>query len=87
MLQNEFIKRVKNENVKLDVLNIIIGRKSNVPDSLGCYEENNTWKIYEVGERQNFDIIASGSEDEIFEEMYSLIKGKIKIMQRIDNMS
>lgn len=87
MLQDEFMKIVRNENVKLDLLNIVIGRKSNVPDSLGCYEENNIWKIYEVGERQNFDIIASGSEDEIFEEMYSLIKGKIKIMQRLENMS
>lgn len=87
MLQNEFMKIVKNENVKLDVLNIVIGRKSNVPDSLGCYEENNIWKIYEVDERQNFDIIALGSENEIFEKLYSLMRGKIKIIQRLENMS
>ncbi|HEX9062314.1 MAG TPA: hypothetical protein VF941_19255 [Clostridia bacterium] len=87
MLKDEFMKKIKDENIMLDRLDVVIGETTNVPFSLGCYKEGNVWKIYRIGERQNFSIIKFGKEEEIFDEMYSLIKGKIKFMQCLEKMN
>ncbi len=83
MLQSEFMKKVADEKINLDKLNVVIGRTTNVPFSLGCFKEDSVWKIYEVGERQDFGIISEGSEDEIFDKMYRLIMGEIKSRNRM----
>lgn len=86
MLKSELIEVIEKEKINLESMQIVIGRKTNVPLSLGCYQVDEIWKVYEVGERQSFDVILTGSEEEVFEEMYSLIKGKVKIMQRLEKI-
>ncbi|MFJ8519471.1 hypothetical protein [Lysinibacillus xylanilyticus] len=79
MNRNEFeIKWGK----KLDELDIVIGRKTNIPYSTGCYIEDGLWKIYGIGERQNFSIIAQGTEEEMFEKLDRIIRGKIRQIEK-----
>lgn len=86
MLKDEFMKKISSENINLDRLDVVIGRVTNIPFSLGCYEENDIWKIYKVGERQNFRIVLTGSEDIVFDKMYNLIKAKIEMINDLEKM-
>ena len=69
---------MKNLEINLEYLNIVIGRKTNVPFSIGCYEEDKKWFLYSVGERQNLSIIQQGDEDRIFKFLYMITLGKMK---------
>lgn len=83
MLKDEFEKKIIVDGIDLKKHNVVIGRVSNVPLTLGCFFEDNEWKIYKTGERQNVVIINTGSEDEVFEKIYRIVKGKIKETQFI----
>lgn len=61
--------------------NFIIGEKTNVPYSTGCYQEDNIWIIYEVGERQDFGILAQGTE-EMFTKLDRFLQAKIELKER-----
>lgn len=76
MKQDEYVNKIKTLGINLNQLNIVIGRKTNVPFSTGCYFENGNWILYDVDERQNFSIIESGDEDRIFKFLYMLTIGK-----------
>lgn len=77
MKVNELMTFVKSNNVDLKKYNIYIGEKSNIPYSMGCYEDAGKWYLYEVGERQNYSIIKEGSEDEVIKHLYFKIRGRI----------
>lgn len=79
MKKNELMAWVKSNNVDLKKYNIVIGEKSNVPYSVGCYEEAGTWYLYEVGERQNFGILMEGNEDDVIKHLYFMIRGTIRL--------
>ncbi|MBT2730755.1 hypothetical protein J7E63_28500 [Bacillus sp. ISL-75] len=81
MTKEEYEKRIQNENINLDKLQIVIGSVSNVPYTTGCYRDGDFWKIYKVGERQNLVVVREGNEDEIFESMYKVTKGLLKQSQ------
>ncbi|WP_242874718.1 MULTISPECIES: hypothetical protein [Clostridium] len=55
----------------------MIGRKTNVPFSTGCYFEDGNWVLYGVDEIQNFSIVEKGDEDRIFKFLYMITLGKI----------
>lgn len=78
MNKNELMAFVKSNNIDLKKYNIFIGKKSNVPYSIGCYEETGTWYLYEVGERQNFSIVKEGKEDDVIKYLYFKIRGRIR---------
>lgn len=78
MTRDEYEKKVRENGINLDRLNIVIGRITNIPDSMGCYQDQGIWKIYKVGERQNFVVVKEGNEEEIFETMYKVTKGMLK---------
>ncbi|KOR84670.1 hypothetical protein AM233_11600 [Bacillus sp. FJAT-22058] len=77
MTRNEYENKIKELGVDLQELNIVIGRKTNVPLSTGCYFEDGNWILYDVDERQNFSIIERGYEDRIFKFLYMITMGKI----------
>lgn len=77
MTKKEFLEYVKNNNIDLKKSNVIVGEKSNTPFSIGCYEEGSSWHLYEVDERQNFSILKSGEEKEIFNYLYFKLRGII----------
>jgi hypothetical protein len=78
MTREEYEKKIEEEKINLDNLQIVIGRVSNVPYTTGCYKDGELWKIYKVGERQNFVVVKEGNEEEIFETMYKVTKGMLK---------
>lgn len=78
MKKNDVIKYVNDNCINLNKYNIIIGEKTNVPYSVGCYFEEGTWCLYEVGERQDFYVIKKGTEEEIFSHLYLKIRSRVK---------
>ncbi|MCM3674564.1 hypothetical protein M3699_11850 [Peribacillus simplex] len=77
MTRSEYENKIKELGVDLQELNIVIGRKTNVPFSTGCYFEDGSWILYDVDERQNSSIIEKGNEDRIFKFLYMIMMGKI----------
>ncbi len=69
MKKSEFYNYMKEHNINLATNNIVVGETTNTPFSIGCFFENGKWNLYKVGERQNFRVIATGSEDDIFEQL------------------
>ena len=75
MKQEEYSKKIEQQGINLNELNIVIGGKTNVPNSKGCYQENNSWYFYDVNERQDLVVTRRGTEDEIFNYLYLITKG------------
>ncbi|MFJ7366869.1 hypothetical protein ACIQWQ_22515 [Peribacillus frigoritolerans] len=46
MTRNEYENKIKELGIDLQELNIVIGRKTNVPFSTGCYFEDGNWNLY-----------------------------------------
>ncbi len=79
MTKSEFLEYVRQNRIDLKKYNVIVGEKSNVPYTIGCYEEDTSWYLYEVGERQNSSIIQHGDENEIFNYLYFKLRGRVSI--------
>ncbi len=79
MTKEELLNYVKENNIDLKKHKIFIGSRSNIPYSMGCYEDGGKWLIYEVGERQNISVIKEGSEEEIFKHFYYKIRGRVSL--------
>ncbi|MED3908462.1 hypothetical protein FQP34_13130 [Peribacillus simplex] len=77
MTRNEYKNKIKELGIDLQEFKIVIGRKTNVPFSTGCYFEDGNWILYNVDERQNFSIIEKGNEDRIFKFLYMITMEKI----------
>lgn len=69
---------IKKNFIDLKKANIFLGQKSNIPFSIGCYEENEVWYLYEVGEMQNIEIVKEGTEEEVIRHLYYKILGRMK---------
>lgn len=78
MKKDEYMKKIKQLGIKLESLNIVIGRNTNIPYSKGCYQENDIWYFYDVNERQDLVITKTGTEDEIFSYLYLITKALLK---------
>jgi CRISPR-associated protein Cas2 len=52
MTYAEYLSKIKDGGINLERLNIVIGRKTNIPYSKGCYQENDIWYFYDVNERR-----------------------------------
>lgn len=68
---------IKKNFIDLKKANIFLGQKSNIPFSIGCYEEEGVWYLYEVGESQNIGIVKEGNEDEVIRHLYYKIRGRV----------
>ena len=79
MTKTEFLEYVRKNNIDLKKYNFVIEEKSNTPYTVGCYEAGEKWYLYEVGERQNFSIVKSGDEIEIFNYLYFKLRGNISM--------
>jgi hypothetical protein len=78
MKYEEYLSKIKDGGINLERLNIVIGRKTNIPYSKGCYKENDIWYFYDVNESQDLVITKIGTEDEIFSYLYLITKGLLK---------
>lgn len=82
MTHAEYLSKIKDGGINLERLNIVIGRKTNIPYSKGCYQENDIWYFYDVNERQDLVITKTGTEDEIFSYLYLITKALLKQSSR-----
>ncbi|WP_160724829.1 hypothetical protein [Bacillus sp. USDA818B3_A] len=78
MTRLEYVEYINQNNIDISKLNIVIGARRVVPYITGCFEENGIWKLYLVGERQDFDIVQEGTEDEIFDVIYNITVSRMK---------
>lgn len=78
MTRFEYENFISMKNIDISKLNLVIGEKKVIPYVTGCFQENGVWKIYIVGERQDFDIVQVGTEEEIFNVMRSITESRIK---------
>ncbi|WP_052504518.1 hypothetical protein [Rossellomorea aquimaris] len=78
MTRIEYESFIAMQNIDVNKLNLVIGEKKVIPFVTGCFEEDGVWKIYMVGERQEFDIVKEGTEEEIFNVMCSITKSRVK---------
>lgn len=46
MTKSEFLDRMKNENINLAEYIVVVDNLTDEPFVLGCYKENNVWRIY-----------------------------------------
>jgi len=74
----EYENFISMKNIDISKLNLVIGEKKVIPYVTGCFQEDGVWKIYMVGERQDFDIVQVGTEEEIFNVMRSITESRIK---------
>ncbi|QIZ06202.1 hypothetical protein HFZ78_05235 [Priestia megaterium] len=78
MTRVEYDNYIVKQNIDISKLNIVIGEKKEIPYITGCFQEDGVWKLYMVGERQDFDIVQQGTEEEIFDVMYSITESRRK---------
>ena len=79
MKRKEFLE--KWDKKILEHYNFVIGRKTNVPYSTGCYQEKDVWYIYGVGERQNLVVTMQGNEEDVFTKLDKILLGKMELEQ------
>ncbi|MYL58218.1 hypothetical protein GLW20_11940 [Virgibacillus halodenitrificans] len=85
MTKHEFLVRFKNENINLAEYIVVVDSLTDEPFVLGCYKENNTWKIYETKERSGHFIIDEvQNENIVFDELYELVKLQEKYIKNRD---
>ncbi|WP_455717074.1 hypothetical protein [Anaerosporobacter sp.] len=80
MTKSEFIQSWS--DVILKSLQVVVGKKSNIPHSINCYEENGVWIISEIGERQDVSIIIEGKESLVFDKLNRIVRGELKLKER-----
>lgn len=80
MTKNEFLESWSEDILKN--VQVSVGKKSNIPYSINCYEENGIWLISEVGERQEVSIIIEGEENLVFEKLNKVVRGELKLKER-----
>ena len=78
MNRSEYEDFIAMQNIDINKLNLVIGEKKTIPYVTGCFQEDGVWKLYMVGERQDFDIVQVGTEEEIFKVMRSITESRLK---------
>ncbi len=68
MTKQEFLDRMKNENSDFGEYIVVVDSLTDEQFVIGCYKENNIWKIYETKERSGHFII-----DEVVDENVALM--------------
>ena len=73
MLLNEFMDEMKQYGIPLGLLNFHINEIDKSSYATYILNEEGSWSIYEVDERNNADLVFSGDEDSAFQELYETV--------------
>ncbi len=74
MTKNEFIERIKKENIRTGEHLIVLDQITDAPLVLGCVLENDVWKVFQTMERSGHFIIKEfNNENEAFDFFYELV--------------
>lgn len=75
MRKDEFLDRIKKEKIDLAEYIIVVDSLTDEQFVIGCYKDNNVWKIYKTTERWGHYIIDEVKDENIaFDELYELVK-------------
>ena len=75
MTKSEFLDKIKNEKIDLAEYIVVVDSLTDESFALGCYKENDLWKIYETKEQSGHFIIDEvQDENTAFDELYELVK-------------
>ena len=83
MSKNDVLDYLIQHNIDLNVHKIFLNKKTNIPYAIGCYFENELWHLYEVDERQDFYILHSGSEEEVFKHFFLKIINRVETQREV----
>lgn len=76
MKKSEFLQKWDEEILRY--ADVIVGKRTNIPYSTNCYEENGLWVISVVGERQDESIRLRDDESLVFDELDTIMCVKVK---------
>jgi hypothetical protein len=75
MTKLEFLEKMKNEKIDLAEYIVVVDSLTDEQFVIGCYKDNNMWKIYKTTERSGHYIIDEVTDENIaFDELYELVK-------------
>lgn len=75
MTKVEFLEKMKNEEIDLAEYIVVVDSLTDEQFVIGCYKDNNIWKIYKTTERSGHYIIDEVvDENTAFDELYELVK-------------
>ncbi len=84
MTKQAFLDRMEKEDIRLREYIVVVDRVTDRPFVIGCYYEDDVWKIYKTRERSGHYIIDEVKDENVaFDELYELVKfeeKKIRIM-------
>lgn len=84
MLKREFLEKMDEYGINLEDYQIVIDEYVPVSYFLGVYQRKNEWIIYEVGDRNNVDIMYEElSENKIFEEFYQEVFERLRSLRYV----
>ena len=67
---NQLKSRLEAKHHITGSIHIECGRKSDVPDALGIYEENGRWYVYDTNDRGGLVVLDQGNEEDMTEALY-----------------
>lgn len=74
MTKEEFVERIKRENIRPGEYLIVLDQITDAPLVLGCVLEEGIWKVYQTKERSGHFIIEEfNDENEAFDFFYDTI--------------
>lgn len=85
MTKKELRDKIQDFDGKLGVYQIALNRKLLVPFTFGYVydDEQSVWLVYDVGERNEFGILAScANEEEALEKLYVVLRYRHRIANK-----
>lgn len=76
MTKSEFLQKWDEKSLRY--ADVIVGKRTNIPYSTNCYEEDGLWVISVVGERQDESIRIKDDENLVFDELDCMVSIKLK---------
>ena len=80
MTLNDLKNKLETEQHITGSTQIVCGKKCEIPNVLGIYEENGYWYIYDTNDRGKIVILDHGSEEDMTEALYRRV---LKVKNRM----
>ncbi len=84
MTKQAFLDRMEKEDIRLREYIVVVDRVTDRPFVIGCYYEDDVWKIYKTRERSGHYIIDEVADENVaFDELYELVKIQEKRLKKL----
>ena len=83
----ELQKRLSTEKHIIGSLQVECGKRTEVPDIIGIYEENGVFYVYDTNDRGGVVILDEGAEEEMTEALYRrVLKVEKRYLKKRNNI-